>query len=83
MHKNPLLPLPHWWPALALSPTQPLMWELSWDPEQGARFESLHATRKKINFNAQRRELLQQKVTNHYKLQYCLGDSDRGENASK
>lgn len=40
-------------------------------------FESLHATRKKINFNAQRRKLLQQKVTDHYKSPYCFGALDR------
>lgn len=68
---------PHGWPALAWSPTQPLMEEPSWDREQGARFESLHATRKKINFNAQRRELLQLKVTNQYKPRYCSADLDR------
>lgn len=55
------------------------MEEPSWDREQGARFESLHATRKKINFNAQRRELVQLKVTNPSKSLCCSGDWNRGK----
>lgn len=37
---------------------QLLLRELSWDREQGAHSESFHTTSKKINSNAQRKELL-------------------------
>lgn len=37
-------------------------------PGQEAYFDSSHAKMKKINFNAQGKKLLLEKVTHHYKL---------------
>lgn len=41
---------------------------LTGDSGQGAHFDSSHAKMKKINFNAQGKKLLLEKVTHHYKL---------------